>query len=200
MRSLRGLRSLALTQAAFFSTLPKGTKRGNEETMNTDAVFSYSRIIAIEEFRQALGRAQTGFRFRWLSAKANALEDFRSLMPFLHPNRRYLGTIEVPVEQIVGSIDRGADFDRSFRPLGSHLRDRWVSVYLLAKESDWPPIRLFKAGGRYFVEDGHNRVSVARTLGMPAIRAEVWEYPLKPVGKDDPCCGRTYCDLPLAEG
>jgi len=167
--------------------------------MNTDVVFSYSRITAIEEFRQVLGRAQTGFLFRWLSAKDNTLESFRNMLPALKPNRRYLGTLDVPVDQIVGSVDRGADFDRNFRPLASHLRDRWVSVYLLAKDADWPPIRLFKAGSRYFVEDGHNRVSVARTLGMPTIRAEVWEYPLKPARVHEQLCSQRYCELPLAD-
>ncbi len=167
--------------------------------MNTDTVFSYSRMVALEEFRQLLGRAQAGMIFHWLSAKENTLESFRSLLPLLQPNRRYLGTLDVPVERIVGSVDRGADFDRNFRPLAGHLRDRWVSVYLLADAADWPPIRLFKAADRYFVEDGHNRVSVARTLGMATIRAEVWEYPLRPVRKDDPRCGPQYCELPLAD-
>lgn len=167
--------------------------------MNTDSVFSYSRMAALEEFRQLLGRAQTGMLLGWLSAKENTLESFRSLLPLLQPNRRYLGTLDVPVGRIVGSVDRGADFDRDFRPLAGHLRDRWVSVYLLAGDADWPPIRLFKAGDRYYVEDGHNRVSVARTLGMETIRAEVWEYPFKPIRKDDPSRGPRYCELPLAD-
>jgi hypothetical protein len=167
--------------------------------MNADTMFSYSRIAALEEFSQVLGRARMGFFFRRLTARENPLESFDCLQPFLQTNRRYLGTIEVPVERIVGTVDRGADFDGSFRPLTAHLRDRWVSVYLLAGNGDWPPVRLFKAGDRYYVEDGHNRVSVARTLGRPTIRAEVWEYPLRPAGKDQPACGAKYGDLPLAD-
>jgi hypothetical protein len=168
--------------------------------MNTDTVSTYSRFIALEEFQQVLGRARTGVLFRRFSPKDGPLEDFRSLLPLLHPNRRFLGTIDVPVERIVGSVGRGADFDRSFRPLGTHLRDRWVSVYLLARNGDWPPVRLFKAGDSFYVEDGHNRVSVARRLGMPTIRAEVYEYPLRPVPRDEPGRTRGYTDLPLAEG
>ncbi len=167
--------------------------------MQTEAAFTYSRFTAIEEFRQERGRAQAELIFRTLFAKNNRLEDFRNLLPALRQNRRYLGVQDIPVNRIVGSVDRSADFDRNFRPLAPHLRDRWVSVYLLAQRSVWPPIRVFKAGDRYFVEDGHNRVSVARRFEMPAIRAEVWEYPLKPVPPDDNRCCPHLCDLPLAE-
>jgi hypothetical protein len=167
--------------------------------MQTDAVLSYSRIMAIEEFRQALAKGQTGVLFRRLFAKPEELDSFRSLLPELEPARRYQGTLDIPVERIVGSVDRGADFDRGFRPLAPHLRDRWISVYLLAGESGWPPIRVFKAGDRYYVEDGHNRVSVARQFGMPTIRAEVWEYSFKQQPRDKNACCRDYCDLPLAQ-
>ena len=147
--------------------------------MQTDAVLSYSRIMAIEEFQQVMEKAQAGFLFRRLLSKDGGLESFRSVMPSLEPARQYRGTVEIPVGRIVGSVDRGADFDASFRPLAPHLRDRWISVYLLAGESGWPPIRAFKVGDRYYVEDGHNRVSVARRFGMQTIRAEVWEYSFK---------------------
>jgi hypothetical protein len=167
--------------------------------MQTDAILSYSRIMAIEEFRRTLARAQAGSMLRRLFARDNRLESFRNLLPSLEPGRRYRGTLEISVDRIIGSIDRDADFDRDFRPLTGHLRDRWISVYLLAGEADWPPIRAIKAGDRYFVEDGHNRVSVARKLGMKTIRADVWEYPLKPVPADDHRCCPHFCDLPLAE-
>jgi hypothetical protein len=168
--------------------------------MPTDAVLSYSRIMAIEEFRQELEKAQTEFLFRRLLAKLEELESFQSLLPELEPARHYRGTMEIPLERIIGSVDRGADFDRSFRPLAPHLRDRWINIYLLAGEAGWPPIRVLQAGERFYVEDGHNRVSVARRLGMQMIQAEVWEYALKPKPKEAHRCHQRYCDLPLAEG
>ncbi len=114
--------------------------------MQTDAVLSYSRIMAIEEFQQVLEKAQAGFLFRRLLSKDGGLESFRTLLPDLEPARHYRGMMEIPVGRIVGSVDRGADFDRDFRPLAPHLRDRWISVYLLAGEAGWPPIRALKAG------------------------------------------------------
>jgi hypothetical protein len=38
-----------------------------------------------------------------------------------------------------------------------------------------PPIKVFRVGGLHFVEDGHNRVSVARHLGHEVIEAYVTE-------------------------
>ena len=38
-----------------------------------------------------------------------------------------------------------------------------------------PPISVYRVGDRHFVDDGHHRVSVARSLGMAAIDAEVTE-------------------------
>jgi len=167
--------------------------------MQTDAVLSYSRMLAIEEFNQVLEKARTGFLFRRLLAKRGELESFRKLIPELEPARHYRGTIEIPVERIIGSVDRDTDFDRDFRPLAPHLRDRWISIYLLAEESGWPPIRVLKAGEHYYVEDGHNRVSVARRFGMQTIRAEVWEYAFKLQPVEHHTCDCCYCDLPLAE-
>jgi hypothetical protein len=167
--------------------------------MQTDAVLSYARLMAIEEFQNQLSKARQGFLFRRLFAKRGELENFSNRIAELNPARHYRGMMEIPVERIVGSVDRDSDFDRDFRPLAPHLRDRWISIYLLAGEAGWPAIRVLKAGEQYYVEDGHNRVSVARRIGMQTIQAEVWEYEFKPQPKPAPPCGQNYCDLPLAE-
>jgi hypothetical protein len=156
-------------------------------------------MIAIEEFQKQLEKAQQGFLFQRLFARHAELESFSKRMPELDPARHYRGMMEIPVGRIIGSVDRGSDFDRDFRPLAPHLRDRWINIYLLAEEAGWPAIRVLKAGEQYYVEDGHNRVSVARRIHMQAIQAEVWEYGFKPQPKPVPLCSRNYCDLPLAE-
>ena len=92
-------------------------------------------------------------------------------------NRKMLGLNDVPVEKIVGTLYRHSDFDYQFRPLKKHLRDRWVNIYLLHVSQGWPPILVHKVGDRYYVEDGHHRVSVARALGIVFIQGMVWEYP-----------------------
>jgi hypothetical protein len=147
--------------------------------------FSTARSLAIEEFQHERGRAQRNTLHARLLARPDHLDSFASRLPSLQPVRRYLGMQEIPVAQITGSVDRSGDFDSSFRPLKSHLRDRWVNIYLLAQSGGWPTIRVYKVGDQYFVEDGHHRVSVARALGMLSIQAEVWEYPPKPVQMED---------------
>jgi len=37
-------------------------------------------------------------------------------------------------------------------------------------------IVVHKIGEQYYVEDGHHRVSVARSVGMVFIEAKIWEY------------------------
>jgi hypothetical protein len=167
--------------------------------MLVDIPVPYLRTSALEEFHRGLGRAQWGSLFRRLVARNTLLECFCGLVSYLKTNRRYLGTVDVPVEKTVGTVDRAADFDRVFRPLSARLRDRWVSVYLRAGGGDWPPARLYQTGKRYFVEDGQNRVSAARTLGWPTIRAEVWKQGLGPSWKGEPVRSADFDALPLAE-
>ena len=123
-----------------------------------------------------------------LMGKNTQLTTFPEAAPEKSPNRRFIGTQDVPVEQIVGTISRQSDFDHKFRPLNKHLRERWVDVYLTIERDGWLPILLHKVGENYYVEDGHHRVSVAQALGMVFIPAKVWEYAseLKTVKKCQP--------------
>ena len=147
--------------------------------MNLRVTLSTRRQSAIEIFnrlrRQALLRRFTSA----LLGNGAALDDFAALQPCLNPNRRYAGFQDIPVSQINGSVGRSKDFDRSFRPLKKHLANRWAACYLFLQDGNWPSIRVYRVGSQYFVEDGHHRVSVARSRGMSYILAEVWEYELK---------------------
>lgn len=112
-----------------------------------------------------------------LMGKNTNLASFPEEAPEKSPNRRFLGTEEIPVEQIVGTISRQSDFDHKFRPLNKYLRERWVNTYLTLERDGWSPILVHKVGDQYFVEDGHHRVSVARALGITFLQSRVWEYP-----------------------
>lgn len=93
-------------------------------------------------------------------------------------HRRYGGIQGVSLSQICGSMGRTGDFDHHFHPLDDRLRDRWVSVAMTRSQFiSLPPVNLVQVGDRYFVEDGHHRISVARALGESTIDAEVsvWE-------------------------
>ncbi|MDQ3928931.1 MAG: hypothetical protein M3328_07265 [Chloroflexota bacterium] len=95
--------------------------------------------------------------------------------------QRYLGTMQVPLSAISGSVDRSQDFDGDFRPLGNHTRQRWVRVnQAYASNVSLPPVSLNKFGDFYFVKDGHHRISVARHRGAQYIDAEVTEFLARP--------------------
>ena len=106
-------------------------------------------------------------------------------------NRRYLGRSVVETEEIVGSVGRGAEFDRSFLPLRASVAERWKRIdRAFHRGEDLPPVELFKTRDAYFIADGHHRVSVARYHGVPTVEAEVTEYRTKLPAAPVPEAGR----------
>ena len=151
--------------------------------MNMHPHLTNSRSSLSNEFSRLQARALRSSLWPELTGKKARLEVFPKGTPEKSPNRRFLGQNEIPLEQIVGTLNRRDDFDDEFRPLKPSLRDRWVNTLLTFEQEGWSPILVHKVGDRYYVEDGHHRVSVARYLGMAYIQAKVWEYPtqVKPV-------------------
>ncbi len=91
------------------------------------------------------------------------------------------GNQDVPLERIVGTLGREREFNREFLPREEALRNRWEDVEELAEgPAGFPAVELYQVGDAYFVVDGHHRVSVARSLGVPTIEAHVKEF-LTPV-------------------
>ncbi len=128
--------------------------------------FDYARFRA---FRRAL-RAILGRRTRRLMSLDQVLAAAR--LDGLAAG----GVHEIPLEQVVGSAQRGRtrDFDISFLPTSRRLRDRWSALYAAwIGGAEIPPIDVYKLGDKYFVIDGHHRVSVARDLGLSTIKARV---------------------------
>ena len=81
---------------------------------------------------------------------------------------------EIPLDSIVGSVNRYTDFTRSFLPRQESDRERWARVKLgVERMAGLPPIEAYKIGDVYFVLDGHHRVSVARELGADTIEGYV---------------------------
>ena len=89
---------------------------------------------------------------------------------------RSLGLQTIPLDSIVGTVDRGREFDRSFRPTSSTVRPRWERIAAAQRRGEaMPPIDVYRIGDLHFVKDGHHRVSVARALGNDVIDAYVTE-------------------------
>jgi hypothetical protein len=107
-----------------------------------------------------------------------------------------LGLQVVPLDAIVGSVDRTVDFDRGLRPTSGRLRSRWERINAAQRRGEaLPPVSLFKVGALYFVRDGHHRVSVAKSLGRSDIDAYVVEVETRvKLGEDT-----LVSDLPLKD-
>ncbi len=85
-----------------------------------------------------------------------------------------LGIQMIPVEQIVGSVDKVRDFDPKFRPRSGRSRQRWERIAEAVRRGEsLPPIDVYRVGDMYFVRDGHHRVSVYRSLELRTIEADV---------------------------
>ena len=88
------------------------------------------------------------------------------------------GLSEIPVEAIVGTVERCADFTRTFLPRKVSDEQRWASLMAFVQQNSLdalPPIEVYQIGSAYFVQDGHHRVSIARQLGVQFVTAYVTE-------------------------
>jgi len=85
----------------------------------------------------------------------------------------YVGLREIPIDKIVGSVDRSIDFDRFFRTRRRDLQRRLDALQTAFGDRPLPPITVYEAGGLYFVVDGHHRVALSRRQGGAFIDAEV---------------------------
>ena len=109
-------------------------------------------------------------------------------------SERSAGLKVVPLDQIVGSVGRGRDFDRRFRPTSARSRGRWEQIAAAARRGEsFPPVDLVQVGQIYFVRDGHHRVSVARALG----RSDIDAYVAEVVTRIDANQAMKLSDLPL---
>jgi hypothetical protein len=110
-------------------------------------------------------------------------DDVRLVLPYEevvaalgYVSEHYAGQAVVPLDAIVGTVDRGRDFDRSFRPTSGRVRSRWEHIAAAMRRGEaMPPVDLVRIGQIYFVRDGHHRISVARALGRGDIDANVTE-------------------------
>jgi hypothetical protein len=137
---------------------------------SADAQFDFSRA------RRARALAR-------LSARLRRADDVDHILPFEEVVRalgrigeRRLGLKVIPLDSVVGTVDRSREFDRAFRPTSPRVRERWQRINLAQRKGEaLPPIDVYRIGDMHFVKDGHHRVSVARALGHRDIEAYVTE-------------------------
>ena len=136
--------------------------------------------MAQSDFRRARRKAFRDNLVAAISRKPTWLLSFEEVQQMLPVKGQfYKGHQTVPVDSIVGSVDRYQDFNRSFLPTQEHSRPRWESIdRATLTDVILPPVQLYKVGDVYFVKDGNHRVSVAKEKGAEFIDAEVIECPI----------------------
>jgi len=88
--------------------------------------------------------------------------------------QRPAGVRVVRISDIRASEERADDFDRTFNPLETHTKSRWLSIAAARLSGvPMPAVELLKVGDVYAVRDGHHRISVAQALGEHFIDANV---------------------------
>ena len=118
-----------------------------------------------------------------LSARLRRADDVDHILPFEEVaqalgrvGERRLGLQVIPLDSIIGTVDRSREFDRGFRPTSPRVRERWQRINLAQRKGEaMPPIEVYRIGELHFVKDGHHRVSVAHALGHTDIEAYVTE-------------------------
>jgi len=137
----------------------------------------YAGRQAASDFQRARWRSFLRSAWAFLSGQENQLLSYDEVREKLHIGGMvYRGMQSVPVEKIIGSVNRYHDFDRAFLPTQTHTQDRWQSISrAFYQDVNLPPVQLYQVGEVYFVTDGNHRISVAREHGVLYVDAEVRE-------------------------
>lgn len=85
----------------------------------------------------------------------------------------YGGVRPIPIDRIVGTVDKTRDFGPDFLPRRSDMSARWRHLERVFPAGDFPPIEVFQLEDKFFVIDGHHRVAIAKQRGIETIDAEV---------------------------
>lgn len=140
--------------------------------------------LANEAYNDALRQATQRRLVTLVTRRENNLLSLDAILKrFRLVGQRSLGMQTIDINDIVGTAGRVDGFDRQFHPRQTTTQSRWMDVVKAWYQGvGLPPVELRKAGGVYFVIDGHHRISVARQQGQEFIDAYVTEMDL--VGDD----------------
>jgi hypothetical protein len=145
--------------------------------INAQAI-GYALDQSVVERHQAVKAFDAMMRAGWLKGVVGGLlhhsRRLSDLAAVHTPQQRYEGKQTVSISDICGSEGRTQDFDIEFYPIQEHSRERWISVAVaMLRGVPLPPVELIRVGERYYVRDGHHRISVSRSLGRLDIEAVV---------------------------
>ena len=115
---------------------------------------------------------------KWRQADCYDLLDFAEVQRRLQLGPRTdIGTHEITIAQVIGSVGRTHEFDGCFRPRTKRLRDLLHQIRAVRPEAANTAILVYQVDHAYFVVDGHKRLALAVEDGRTFIDAEVGWFP-----------------------
>ena len=138
------------------------------------------QIAAVQQYEQAYKAGQKYVRgaihrggYPYPPALDNLISESACLQ------HQELGVLDVPIELITGtkSAGRVATFSGDYMPLlppDSEFAAKWIRLCSSQMEEGIrEPIRCYEYMGRFYVQEGHKRVSVLKSLSSPVVRGAV---------------------------
>lgn len=156
----------------------------------TDNKNKLEYIRALEDFKHARAKARMQHLWAAITGEPKELLHYDEISKQMHAvGGASKGVQEIPIDSIVGSVNRFEDFDKNFLPLRDSDMQRWANVKTSMTSPGspgLPPISVYKIGDAYFVLDGNHRVSIAKQMDAEKIEAYVSEIKTKvPLSTDD---------------
>jgi nucleotide-binding universal stress UspA family protein len=137
----------------------------------------YRFQAAVHDFQSARLKAEIQEVLARITGRSTQLLSYEEVAKKLKLHiRTERGLKTIPLDAIVGSVGRYADFTRTFLPRRDEDQERWSGVKMAMEDQvGVEPIEVYKVGQVYFVIDGNHRVSVARREKFASIEAHVIE-------------------------
>ena len=142
--------------------------------------------MAFEEYQRALKIAQKDRKSAELKGRPTGLLTLPDQPEKLAYRRESLGIVEIPAELIVGTCNalRADAFSPGFYPAlpaETEFGEKWMSLCKAhLDEGIRDPIKAVEYLNRYYVVEGHKRVSVLKYFGavsIPGVVTRLLPYP-----------------------
>lgn len=136
--------------------------------------------MSIEEYSKARKAAMKQYRSATLAGTSpypSVLDEILSYTETV--GEQYLGTVEIPLELVVGTKTAGRKtaFTKDFLPLlneKTEFASKWIRLYdSHMEEGIREPIKAYEFMNRFYVQEGNKRVSVLKYVDADSISASV---------------------------
>ena len=139
-----------------------------------------SRLDAVQQYEHARKAGQKYYQ----NAVNHGTYPYPPALDDLIPSdlmsrQQELGVVEIPIDLVVGTKSDGrvAALAGNYMPLlpqESEFAAKWVSLCMShLEEGIRDPIRCYEYMGRFYVQEGHKRLSVLKSLDNPTVRANI---------------------------